>query len=110
MFLIYINDISSSVVSITKLFANDTSLLHIITDIYSKIEFINDLNTNDNWTKQHKQIACSTHTSKAITSEHYTRLHISKPYNIQLEYGYEGYRQFPLPRDQVYFQRRSRRK
>ena len=27
---------------------------------------------------------------------------------IQLKYGYEGYRQFPLPRAQVYFHRRSR--
>ena len=30
--------------------------------------------------------------------------------HIQLKYGYEGYRQFPLPRAQVYFQRRSRGK
>ena len=29
---------------------------------------------------------------------------------IQLKYGYEGNRQFPLPRAQVYFQRRSRGK
>ena len=28
----------------------------------------------------------------------------------QLKYGYEGYRQFPLPRAQVYFQRRIRGK
>ena len=31
-------------------------------------------------------------------------------HNIQLKYGYEGYRQFPLPQAQVYFQRRSRGK
>ena len=38
MFLVYINDISSSIVSTTKLYADDTSLLHRITDINSKIE------------------------------------------------------------------------
>ena len=29
-------------------------------------------------------------------------------YNIQLKYGFEGYRQFPLPRAQVYFQNSSK--
>ena len=39
------------------------------------------------------------------------RLAISVVYGIiQLKYGYEGYRQFPLPRAQVYFQRRSQGK
>ena len=52
MFLIYINDIPSSIVSTTKLYADDTSLLHRITDINSKIELKNDLNTIDNWSKE----------------------------------------------------------
>ena len=52
MFLVYINDISSSIVSTTKLYADDTSLLHRITDINSKIELQNDLNTIDKWSEQ----------------------------------------------------------
>ena len=41
----------------------------------------------------------------------YDILNYKSMYNsIQLKYGYEGYRQFPLPRAQVYFQRRSRGK
>ena len=52
MSLVYINDISSSIVSTTKLYADDTSLLHRITDINSKIELQNDLNTIDKWSKQ----------------------------------------------------------
>ena len=51
MFLVCINDISSSIVSTTKLYADDTSLLHRITDINSKIELQNDLNTIDKWSK-----------------------------------------------------------
>ena len=51
MFLVYINDISSSIVSTTKLYADDTSLLHRITDINSRIELQNDLNTIDKWSK-----------------------------------------------------------
>ena len=38
------------------------------------------------------------------------RINIYACFIIQLKYGYEGYRQFPLPRAQVYFQRRSRGK
>ena len=52
MFLIYINDISSSIVSTTKLYGDNTSLLHRISDINSKIELQNDLNAIDNWSKQ----------------------------------------------------------
>ena len=52
MFLVYINDISSSIVSTTKLYADDTSLLHRITDINSKIVLQNDLNTIDKWSEQ----------------------------------------------------------
>ena len=40
MFFVYINDISSSIVSTTKLYADDTSLLHRITDINSKIDIL----------------------------------------------------------------------
>ena len=52
MFLVYINDVSSSIVSTTKLYADYTSLLHRITDINSKIELQNDLNTIDKWSEQ----------------------------------------------------------
>ena len=52
MFLVYINDVSSSIVSTTKLYADDTSLLHRITDKISKIELQNDLNTIDKWSEQ----------------------------------------------------------
>ena len=53
LFLIYINDLSDSLISVSKLFADDTSLFLTVHDIKQSAKYLNrDLNTIKNWAFQ----------------------------------------------------------
>ena len=55
LFLIYINDLPENLVSVSKLFADDTSIFSTVSDINKSTEELNrDLSTVNNWAFQWK--------------------------------------------------------
>jgi len=53
LFLIYVNDISENLLSLTRLFADDTSLAETSSDISETETLLNhDLNILNSWSKQ----------------------------------------------------------
>ena len=53
LFLVYVNDISESILSLTRLFADDSSLFYSTTSIFDIEGIINsDLQVLTNWTKR----------------------------------------------------------
>ena len=57
LFLIYINDLPENLVSVSKLFADDTSIFSTVSDINKTSEDLNqDLSTVNNWAFQWKMV------------------------------------------------------